>query len=98
MKRIWPLTLLMLLTLSFACGGGEGTDRPEDCGEGEYFDEANELCVTCPSVVEPECMPGCDVEVVVDNRECPVLECEEDCEGCEEDEEWDEEQQRCLAG
>lgn len=70
---VWSVVVLM------ACGGAEGTDRPGDCDDDQYYDEGNERCVTCPAMVAPECRPGCEVVVVEDNRDCPTLECEQDC-------------------
>lgn len=79
--RLSRLFAVMMLATLVACGGsdGEGSERPEDCRDDEYFDEGTEQCLSCPAVVEPECRPGCDVRAVEDSRECPVLECEEDC-------------------
>lgn len=95
-KTIIRTAAVLLVMLMVACGGAEGTDRPGDCDDDEFYDEGNERCVTCPAVVEPECLPGCGFELVEDNRECPQLRCAEGCEGCNEGEIWDEEQERCI--
>lgn len=71
--------VLAAVVLLAACGGDEGSERPADCQEDEYYDEGTERCISCPAVVEPECPPGCEVVVVQDQRECPALECEQDC-------------------
>lgn len=70
---------VVAMALMMACGPADGVDGPGDCGVDEYYDEAEDGCVTCPAVVEPECPSGCDVEPVEDG-ECPALQCESDCD------------------
>ena len=81
MRRLKRWAAPAAVVVLIGCGGGgEGTERPGDCTDDEYYDEGSEECRSCPAVVEPECRPGCDVVQVQDDRECPVLECDEDCE------------------
>ncbi len=80
MRRLKRIAALAAVAVLIGCGGGEGSDRPGDCTDDEYYDEGSEQCRSCPAVMEPECRPGCDVVQTQDDRECPVLECEEDCE------------------
>jgi hypothetical protein len=85
---------LVVLVL-WSCGS-EPTDRPQDCRENQYYDEGTRRCRTCPAVVEPECRPGCEPQVESDQRGCPVLRCDELCEGCEGDLIWDDEAEMCV--
>ena len=80
MRHLSILLTFLLLVGLIACGT-EPTDRPQDCRENQWFDEAQRRCRTCPAVEEPECRPGCEPEVVRDQRDCPVLRCQEICEG-----------------
>ncbi|RAL22937.1 hypothetical protein DL240_08575 [Lujinxingia litoralis] len=82
----------------FAMGcGSEATDRPEDCHQGEYYDEAGEKCISCPAVQEPQCREGCGLEIVQDQRGCPLARCESGCEGCADGEVYDESSLQCVA-
>ncbi len=93
---MWIRGLFVLsLVLLMGCGSGEVRDRPEDCDSHQYFDENRERCRTCPATSEPECMPGCGLESVQDNRGCPVLRCDPGCEGCDEGETWNTEEESC---
>ena len=76
--KMWrrAIIALMAAALLAGCGGADGSDRPEDCSEVQYFDEGSSQCRSCPAVAEPECMTGCGVEVIEDNRSCPVLRCD----------------------
>lgn len=97
MKR-WSLAAALVVgALTIGCGS-EATDRPQDCREDEYYNEARSRCMTCPAVFEPTCRPGCGLEVISDPRGCPLLICEEDCQGCDEGESWDEEEEICRDG
>ncbi len=71
--------LLLALTATLPAACGEATEGPEDCGPGEFFDEANERCESCPAVSEPQCEPGCGFELDDDAQGCPVLECAQPC-------------------
>lgn len=77
--------------------GAEATDRPEDCRDGQYFDEARELCTSCPAVQEPQCREGCGLEIFSDQRGCPVARCEAGCEGCAEGEVFEQSSNQCVA-
>lgn len=95
MKK-FGMQVVMAAILAFAVGcGSESTDRPQDCRDDEYFDEGRKQCRSCPAVLEPVCRPGCEAEVVLDQRECPQLRCGALCEGCGAEEEWDEESESC---
>lgn len=96
MQRIIHGVIAVAAVICIGCGGGEGTERPEDCDTDEYYDEVDEVCLTCPAVVEPECLPGCPAVVVEDDRDCPVLRCEPECPGCDDEERWDDEEKRCV--
>lgn len=80
-RRLRHLSGLLLATLAFAAllACGEATEDPEDCTPGEFFDEATELCTSCPPVVEPDCQPGCGFRIAEDENECPVAVCDETC-------------------
>ncbi|TXD38335.1 hypothetical protein FRC98_05420 [Lujinxingia vulgaris] len=90
----WMLAAAVLLMVG--CGA-EATDRPEDCRQGEYYNEANEECMTCPAVQEPQCREGCGLEIFDDQRGCPVARCESGCEGCADDEVYEESTNQCVA-
>lgn len=89
----WWVAVGLLLVMG--CGS-EIRDRPQDCRENQYFDESQRRCRTCPAVQEPECRPGCELEVGEDQRGCPVLRCEPLCQGCEVGEVWDGELEACV--
>lgn len=69
---------LVIASLGFL-GCGEPTDDPEDCSQNEYFDDAKQLCETCPAVDEPECRTGCGFSIQDDERSCPVAVCDDVC-------------------
>lgn len=89
------VALIALWAMILGCGSSDVRDRPEDCDRNQYYHAGQQACRTCPAVVEPECMPGCGNEVIVDNRGCPILRCQSGCEGCEEGQQWDGEAQQC---
>lgn len=91
-RRIVAIAVIFAL---WGCGSGEVRERPEDCANHQYFDETREQCRTCAAVVEPECPDGCGLEVVEDQRGCPVLRCHQGCSGCEEGEVWNPQEERC---
>lgn len=72
-------TLALLLMVVVWAGCGDVTDRPEDCTEGEYFNEAQKLCVACAAPVEPTCRAGCGFQIVKDESGCAVAECLLEC-------------------
>lgn len=99
MKKAMKLAIfcLIAIAMSFATGcGSEGTDRPQDCRDNEYFDEGRSQCRTCPAVVEPQCRQGCEPVVHSDQRNCPVLRCDALCQGCDDGEYWDDEAESCV--
>ena len=89
----WGVAMGMMMA---GCGSSEVRDRPSDCRADQYFDESRELCRSCPAAEEPECVPGCGVEVGEDRRGCPILRCEPMCRGCEEGQAWDGEAEACV--
>ena len=95
--RAWLLTTVAAVLLGLAACGGAPKDNPNDCSEGEYYNEATQLCESCPTVVDPGCTPGCGFRIVEDDRECPVAECAVDCDLCPSDEYFDAEDLVCVA-
>jgi anaerobic selenocysteine-containing dehydrogenase len=93
-RRILPMALAATL-LAFAACGGTPSDNPSDCTEGEYYNEATELCTSCPTVVDPGCTPGCGFRIVEDDRGCPQAECAVDCDLCASDEYFSEPDLTC---
>lgn len=91
--KAMPFFFFLLLVLS--CGS-EATDRPQDCREDQFFNEARRVCQTCPAVSEPACRPGCGFEIISDPRGCPVMTCESLCQGCDADEIWDPVAELCA--
>lgn len=80
-RRISCLLLAVSLG-SAACG--DPTDRPADCVASEYFDEAQQLCTSCPALLEPDCREGCGFIVIADERGCPAAQCDDTCSLCPE--------------
>ena len=95
MKR-WSIAAALVIGAFWMGCGTEAGDRPQDCREDQYYNEARRQCLSCPAVVEPICRPGCGVEVISDQRGCPLMICEEACQGCEADQQWDPEEELCL--
>ena len=85
MRDIFPAAIAAILLAMAACGGSP-SDNPSDCTEGEYYNEATQLCESCPTVVDPGCTPGCGFRIVEDDRGCAVAECAVDCDLCPTDE------------
>jgi hypothetical protein len=85
-----------LLGALWAMGcGSEARDRPEDCRAGEYYDAGVRLCLTCPAVIAPTCREGCGFRVREDERGCPVAQCAEACDLCEEGEVFSDDTLSC---
>ena len=91
----WVLIAMTAAMMAVGCGATEAGDRPQDCHDDEYFDEGNQQCRTCPAVIEPECLPGCGLETIEDQRGCPILRCVQGCEGCDGGRIWDPDEERC---
>ncbi|MEZ4459664.1 MAG: hypothetical protein R3E66_08005 [bacterium] len=72
-----PYQWIVVIFAAFGCG--EPTDDPQDCTQNEYFDDAKQLCETCPAVEEPECRDGCGYTVTKDERSCPIAVCNDVC-------------------
>ncbi len=73
--------ILPLGALLYSCGG-DPSDRPQDCSANEFFDEARELCQSCPVLIVPACREGCAVLVSSDELGCPVASCDLECSSC----------------
>lgn len=94
--RALTLLFTFLVALTFASCGSEATDRPQDCRDDQYYNEALRLCQTCPAVQEPTCRPSCGAEIVSDQRGCPVMICDDLCPGCDSDQYWNSEDEQCV--
>ena len=62
----------------------EPRDRPQDCSADEFYDQGEELCVSCPALLFPPCRSGCMVLVSDDDRGCPEASCDVSCQSCPE--------------
>ncbi len=77
LRTFFVIAVFALVACIPACG--EPTDDPEDCTDGEFFDESSEQCQTCPAIFEPDCAPGCDFTVREDQNGCPEAVCNTSC-------------------
>ena len=95
--RLPFLLFFVLWTSPMAWSCGDPTDRPEDCGPNEYFDDARKLCFSCVAPREPTCDDGCGLQIVADDRGCPAVECLQGpgCDSCGPTE-WVDESLRCA--
>lgn len=96
MTRIF-LICLAFLTIS-ACG--DPTDKPEDCTDGQYFDQVRKLCFTCPALRTPECTPGCGFVIATNEDDgCPESACvdAETCDLCPDEQFFSDATLQCEA-
>ena len=70
--RSHPLPACVLIVCALGCS--DPKDRPQDCTTSEFFDEVDELCKSCPALVEPQ---GCTGRITIqkDSRGCPESVC-----------------------
>lgn len=99
MNRRFPALLVGLLVPFFAfCG--EPTDNPEDCTDGQYFDQVRKLCFTCPALRVPECTAGCGFVIRTNEDDgCPESDCvdAQTCDLCTDDEFFSDASLQCEA-